>query len=252
MTHLFSVDVEEHFQVAAFDRVLPRSAWEAQPSRVEANTDRILALLADHRVLATFFTLGWVAERKPGLIRRIAAQGHEIASHTCWHRKVFQSTVEDFREEVRRSKAILEDLSGTPVRGFRAPRTGDKTEKVDLWIAPGDRRVLVSAKWSVRSDREKQMRGDFLTYVTCNELREPFEYIWITNEFDPARLVANATFTWTIPRGLLPDLATPGQTFMNLRATTDFLSSTADVAFLPGAAYVDQAGSRGCTARAVP
>lgn len=86
----------------------------------------------------------------------------------------------------------------TPIeqlRGFRAPRAGDKTEKVDLWIAPGERRVLVSAKWSVRSDREKQMRGDFLTYVASNEIREPFEYVWITNEFDPARLVANATFT---------------------------------------------------------
>jgi hypothetical protein len=82
------------------------------------------------------------------------------------------------------------------IRGFRPPRTGDKTEKVDLWVGTRDRRrILVSAKWSVRADREKQMRGDFLTYVTCNELREPFEYVWITNEFDPARLVANATNT---------------------------------------------------------
>lgn len=86
----------------------------------------------------------------------------------------------------------------TPIeelRGFRAPREGDKSEKVDLWVAPAGRRVLVSAKWSVRSDREKQMRTDFLTYVGCNELREPFEYVWVTNEFDPARLVANASNT---------------------------------------------------------
>lgn len=87
----------------------------------------------------------------------------------------------------------------TPIEeipGFRAPRSGDKGEKVDLWVRPGNgRRVLVSAKWSVRADREKQMRGDFLTYVAANELREPFEYVWITNEFDPARLVANATNT---------------------------------------------------------
>lgn len=85
----------------------------------------------------------------------------------------------------------------TPIEeipGFRAPRSGDKSEKVDLWVQPRDgRRVLVSAKWSVRADREKQMRGDFLTYGAANEVREPFEYIWITNEFDPARLVANAT-----------------------------------------------------------
>jgi hypothetical protein len=82
------------------------------------------------------------------------------------------------------------------IPGFRAPRTGDKTEKVDLWTGtPDGRRILVSAKWSVRADREKQMRGDFLTYVASNEVRAPFEYVWITNEFDPARLVANATNT---------------------------------------------------------
>ncbi len=82
------------------------------------------------------------------------------------------------------------------IRGFRPPRTGDKTEKIDLWVGPDDRRrVLVSAKWSVRADREKQMRGDFLTYVAANELRDPFEFVFVTNEFDPARLVANATNT---------------------------------------------------------
>lgn len=80
--------------------------------------------------------------------------------------------------------------------GFRAPREGDKVEKVDLHaITPSGRRVLVSAKWSVRADREKQMLFDFRTYVDCNVRREPFEYVWVTNEFDPARLVANATAT---------------------------------------------------------
>jgi hypothetical protein len=82
------------------------------------------------------------------------------------------------------------------IPGFRSTRTGDKAEKVDLWVGDGaGRRILLSAKWSVRADREKQMRNDFLTYVAANELREPFEYVWITNEFDPARLVANATNT---------------------------------------------------------
>jgi hypothetical protein len=82
------------------------------------------------------------------------------------------------------------------IPGFGEPRTGDKSEKVDLWIGPSrHRRVLVSAKWSVRADREKQMRGDFLTYVAANRLRDPFEFVWVTNEFDPARLVANATNT---------------------------------------------------------
>lgn len=89
------------------------------------------------------------------------------------------------------SQTAIEDIPG-----FRAPRSGDKSEKIDLWASPSPhRRVLVTAKWSVRADREKQMRGDFLTYVAANSVRDPFEFVWITNEFDPARLVANATNT---------------------------------------------------------
>lgn len=121
MPHLFSVDVEEHFQVSAFDRILSRSEWDSQPSRVEANTNRLLELLQSAGVKATFFTLGWVAERHPELIRRIARLGHEIASHTWWHRKVASSTVAEFREEVHRSRHLLEQVSGTAVVGFRAP-----------------------------------------------------------------------------------------------------------------------------------
>lgn len=82
------------------------------------------------------------------------------------------------------------------INGFRSPREGDKDEKVDLHaMTPSERRVLVSAKWSVRADREKQMLFDFRTYIDCNVRRAPFEYVWVTNEFDPARLVANATST---------------------------------------------------------
>lgn len=121
MTHIFSIDVEEHFQVSAFDRVLSRADWDSQPSRVEANIDRLLELLGSYGATATFFTLGWVAERHPDLVRRITGAGHELGSHTWWHRKVATSTAAEFREEVRRSKGILEDLSATPVRGFRAP-----------------------------------------------------------------------------------------------------------------------------------
>ena len=115
------MDVEEHFQASVFDGVLSRAEWDAQPSRVEANTDQLLELLASSGATATCFTLGWVAERFPDLIRRIAREGHELGSHTWWHRKVSGSTAAEFREEVRRSKAILEDLSGSAVRGFRAP-----------------------------------------------------------------------------------------------------------------------------------
>lgn len=121
VSHFFTVDVEEHFQVSAFDSVLPRSSWDRQPSRVAANTLRLLELLERAGAKGTFFVLGWVAERCPELIKRIAAQGHELASHSWWHFRVNRSTAAVFRDEVRRSKAILEDLSGTRVDGFRAP-----------------------------------------------------------------------------------------------------------------------------------
>ncbi len=119
--HFFTVDVEEYFQVSAFERWVPRSEWERLPSRVEASVDQLLQLLAEHGVVGTFFTVGWLASRKPALLRRIADQGHEIASHSWWHRRVTTLTPEEFREEVRSSKAALEDVTGRPVFGFRAP-----------------------------------------------------------------------------------------------------------------------------------
>ena len=119
--HLFSVDVEEHFQVVALQRWSPKATWDGQPSRVARNVDRLLELLARHGSLGTFFTLGWVAERQPDLIRRIAAAGHEIASHGWWHTQVTRLSPEEFRQEVRTSKAVLEAISGQPVHGFRAP-----------------------------------------------------------------------------------------------------------------------------------
>ena len=119
--HLFSVDVEEHFQVSAFEAVAPREDWGSYPSRVAANTDRILDLLAESGTLGTFFVLGWVADRHPDLVRRIVAAGHEIASHGWWHFRVHSIDREEFRNEIRRSKAVLEDVGGSPVLGYRAP-----------------------------------------------------------------------------------------------------------------------------------
>jgi polysaccharide deacetylase family protein (PEP-CTERM system associated) len=119
--HIFTVDVEEYFQVGVFDGVLRREDWDAQPSRLEHSVGILLDLLARHHASATFFTLGWVAERHPFLMRRIADAGHEIASHGHWHRRVNTLTPDEFREDVRVSKAILEEHSGMPVWGFRAP-----------------------------------------------------------------------------------------------------------------------------------
>jgi polysaccharide deacetylase family protein (PEP-CTERM system associated) len=119
--HFFSVDVEEHFHAHVFEQVVPSGTWDAQPSRVESATDRILELLDRHQVRGTFFVLGWVAKRSPGLVRRIAAGGHEIASHTWSHPRISRLTPAQFGEELRSSKAILEDQGGQPVVGFRAP-----------------------------------------------------------------------------------------------------------------------------------
>lgn len=121
VVNAMSVDVEDFFHAQALATAIPRSAWDVQPQRVEAATDRILALFERHGVRATFFILAWVAERCPGLIRRIAAAGHELASHGSEHRRVDEMGPEAFREDVRRSKRIIEGIGGGPVAGFRAP-----------------------------------------------------------------------------------------------------------------------------------
>ena len=115
-----TVDVEDYFQVQAFAGCIDREAWQALPRRVEANTDRILALFADAGVKATFFTLGWIAERHGKLVRRIVDQGHELASHGFEHIPVNKQSPEAFRADVRKTKQILEDLTGARVRGYRA------------------------------------------------------------------------------------------------------------------------------------
>ena len=119
--HIFSVDVEEYFHVSAFDGIVAPSSWNALPSRVGASMDRLLDLLARHETSATFFVLGWIARRNPSVVRRIAAEGHEIASHGWSHRRVGTLSAEELRAEARDSKRLLEDIGGTMVRGFRAP-----------------------------------------------------------------------------------------------------------------------------------
>jgi polysaccharide deacetylase family protein (PEP-CTERM system associated) len=116
-----SVDVEEWFQVGAFERVIDRGDWPRLESRVEANTGAVLDLFAEAGVSATFFTLGWVAERCPALVQRIVAEGHEVASHGVDHARVFTMRPEQFRADLRRARKALEDASGTRVIGYRAP-----------------------------------------------------------------------------------------------------------------------------------
>jgi polysaccharide deacetylase family protein (PEP-CTERM system associated) len=121
VVNAMSVDVEDYFHVSAFDGFVPRDRWEELESRVCVNTERLLAIFEETQVRSTFFVLGWVAERHPDLVRRIASLGHEIASHGYGHRLVYDLTHERFRDDVRRAKAILESASGVAVSGYRAP-----------------------------------------------------------------------------------------------------------------------------------
>lgn len=116
-----SIDVEDYFQVSAFAPHISPADWDALPCRVERNMQRILAMLADADVRATFFVLGWIAERHPQLVRDIVAGGHELASHGCNHLRASEQSPESFMDDITRSKRLLEDLGGVEVIGYRAP-----------------------------------------------------------------------------------------------------------------------------------
>lgn len=117
----FSVDVEDYFQVAAFEGVIDRKDWDKFDRRVEANTRKLLELLDRFGIRATMFVLGWVAERSPGLVREIHSRGHELAVHGYHHRRVTEQTPAEFRQDVRAAKSLLEEIAGVEVRGYRAP-----------------------------------------------------------------------------------------------------------------------------------
>ena len=121
MLNALSVDVEDWFQVGAFENVISKSDWERLPRRVERNADAVLDLFAEAGVKATFFTLGWVAERHPALIRRVVEAGHEIASHGWDHDRVFTLTPEAFRADLRRAHAAIASAGGVEPKGYRAP-----------------------------------------------------------------------------------------------------------------------------------
>jgi len=116
-----TVDVEDYFQVSAFDPYISRANWKNISGRVEKSTDRLLELFDHHDVTATFFTLGWVAQNYPALVRRIIDQGHDLASHGMDHQRVTSLKREEFSEDVYQSKMILEQVSGTEITGYRAP-----------------------------------------------------------------------------------------------------------------------------------
>jgi polysaccharide deacetylase family protein (PEP-CTERM system associated) len=140
MLNALTIDVEDYFQVTAFERYVRRDQWDSYPLRVEGNTSRILDMLDEFDVKATFFVLGWVAERCPSLVKRIGARGHEIASHGYGHELVYNIGPTRFREDIRKSKGILEDLIGGRVHGYRAPSysiTGKSLWALDILTEEG-------------------------------------------------------------------------------------------------------------------
>ncbi|MGH7474858.1 MAG: XrtA system polysaccharide deacetylase [Longimicrobiales bacterium] len=121
MRHYFTVDVEEYFQASALESAAPFATWSARESRLLGALELLLALLDEFGVRGTFFVLGWVAERQPALVRRICTAGHEVASHGWDHRRVTAQTPQQFNDSVRRTKELLESITGSRVLGFRAP-----------------------------------------------------------------------------------------------------------------------------------
>lgn len=121
VTNALTIDVEDYFQVSAFAPHIPRHEWPQRECRVERNVDRILALLDEKETKATFFTLGWIAERYPEIVRRIVTEGHELASHGYGHERASEQTESAFFSDINLAKLILEDLVGTEVKGYRAP-----------------------------------------------------------------------------------------------------------------------------------
>ncbi|KQP05245.1 XrtA system polysaccharide deacetylase [Pseudorhodoferax sp. Leaf265] len=131
ITNALTIDVEDYFQVSAFAPYIRRDEWETRECRVERNVHRILDMLSGHGAKATFFTLGWIAERYPQLVRRIVAEGHELASHGYGHERASDQSEPDFLADIQRAKQILEDLGGVAVQGYRAPSFSIGTR--NLW-----------------------------------------------------------------------------------------------------------------------
>ncbi|MQM31514.1 MAG: polysaccharide deacetylase family protein, partial [Candidatus Accumulibacter phosphatis] len=121
ITNALTIDVEDYFQVSALAPYIPREQWDSRECRVERNVERILLMLDEGRTRATFFTLGWVAERYPQLVRRIVAGGHELASHGYGHQRASDLSEAEFSADISSAKKLLEDISGEEVKGYRAP-----------------------------------------------------------------------------------------------------------------------------------
>jgi polysaccharide deacetylase family protein (PEP-CTERM system associated) len=154
LLNAFTVDVEDYYQVTAFEKDVDRTQWGHYDSRVVANTQRILRLLERHNIRATFFVLGWIGRHQPSLVREIHRAGHEIGSHSFWHRLVYQQSPGEFRQDLRESRDVLQDAIGEPVRAHRAPSfsiTRQSLWALEILVEEGF--LMDSSVFPIRHDR---------------------------------------------------------------------------------------------------
>ena len=205
MYHHFTADVEEHFQVAALAGFVPRSRWDELESRVVPSTTALLEILDRHDTKGTFFVLGWIAERHPDLVRTIAGRGHEIASHGWGHRKVTELQPDELRSSVRRSKAILEDVSGREVFGYRAPSFSigrGREWALDILIEEGYR--YDSSLFPIRRPGYGYPGGERDPYTIHRPAGTLREYPPTTLRVGPLRLpAAGGAYLRLLPYGLV-------------------------------------------------
>jgi polysaccharide deacetylase family protein (PEP-CTERM system associated) len=154
LLNAFTVDVEDYYQVSAFERSIDRADWEKYDSRVEDNTRRLLDLLDLHGTKATFFVLGWIARRRPRLVREIHRRGHEVGSHGYWHRLIYEQSPEEFRGDLRLARDVLQDAVGGPILAYRAPSFS--ITKRSMWAYPilaEEGFAMDSSVFPIRHDR---------------------------------------------------------------------------------------------------
>ncbi len=203
-----TIDVEDYFQVSAFNDWVTCSDWDAWECRVEQNVDRILQLLSDSGSKATFFTLGWVASRYPEMVRRIVGAGHELASHGFWHRRASDQGYSELLDDVSSSKRLIEDIGGVEVRGYRAPSFSVGKNNSWAFEVLGEAGYTYSSSvYPVRHDHygwESAPRGPFL--VNGKFLEIPVSTVRILGRNWPAggggffRLLPYRSSRWAIDR----------------------------------------------------
>jgi len=208
IVNALTVDVEDYFQVSALAPYIRRSEWERIPCRVERNVERIMEMLDENSAKATFFTLGWIAERHPRVVREIVTGGHELASHGYGHGRATEQTMSDFLSDVRRAKAILEDIGGVEIKGYRAPSFSIGVE--NPWAIECIERAgyrYSSSIYPIRHDHYGMPNAPRFPYVSHKSLMEVpvttvrlFESNWPAGGGGYFRLLPYSVSRWCIRR----------------------------------------------------